>query len=734
MKRQWMIALLAALMAGLLLCAAPAMAEQAEGELDEWTVLFYFCGSDLESKYGYATGNLEEIMTVEYPDSLLPLFAKVNQLDVDVTVEYPDTLLPLFAKVNQLDVDVEKIPPVPKVNVLIETGGAKQWHAEGTDLCMDIRPDALQRWRFQCYSLYGDDTINDNLPGFELVDTQPLRSMASPATLSDFIRWGVETCPAKKYALVLWDHGGGAKTGLFIDELFDGDVMYLHELRQALADGGATFETVIIDACLMANIETAYAVKDSARWMVASEEVVPGKGTAAGDWLQELYNHPECDGEQLGRSVCDMTQIKYANEDDEQARSILTWSVIDLTKVDRLAEVAGRFFHVMGQVYKDYPGLAITYASYIRSSEEFGDGNQDMRDIGGVFYDPYTTDYLDRSLRSDMLDALSDAVVYVVRGSGRSGARGLSFCYPVAASPDELDIYAKNCPSPQYLAYLDAVSDWSAPDSVYDAVERLPEIETVETLQLEVSRRIGLNDIPCITVSNILNNLSDVFYRLYRLDEETGQTLLLGRTTCEVNSFSDEGEALFGPEGIMSWPAIDGVFCDVEQVRSHVYQDDLSYEQLYNIPIQIGEDMCFLRCGYRVEYDVMQHDEDSVTSYEVYGVWEGYDETTQMTNRSVKDLAKLAGQNFHLIYPTDAVGEDGRRMFQSSDEALTMYRALDVEEIPLPAGTYFIEYEVDDMFERPFVLERIELHWDGETLTVPNADAWTGETLLTQNG
>lgn len=701
-----MIALLAALTAMLLLGAAPALAEQADGELDEWTVLFYFCGSDLESKYSYATGNLEEIMTVEYPDSLLPLFAKANHLDVDL----------------------EKMPPIPKVNVLIETGGAKQWHAEGTDLCMDIRPDALQRWRYQCYSFYGDDTINDNLRGFELVDEQPLQSMASPATLSDFIRWGVQTCPAKKYALVLWDHGGGAKTGLFIDELFDGDIMYLYELSQALADGGVEFEAVIIDACMMANIETAYAIKDSARWMVASEEVVPGKGTAVGDWLQELYNHPECDGKELGRAVCDMTQIKYANQDDRQARSILTWSVIDLKKIDRLAEVAGKFFHVMGQVYKDYPDLAITYASYILASEEYGDGKQDMRDICGVFYNSSTTNYIDRSLRSDMLDALSDAVVYSVRGAGRSGARGLSFCYPVAASPDELEIYAQNCPSPHYLAYLDAISPWTAPDWVYEQVEHLPEIDTVEALQLQVSRRIGEDGMPCITVKNLVNNVSNLYYRLYRLDESTGQTLLLGRTLCDVNSIDEEGNMLLGLRDIMCWPAIDGVLCDMEQVLTRSLSDDMGFEQLYNIPVQIGADTSFLRCGYRTRYSLAS--EDVATTYEVYGVWVGYDETTQMTNRSVQDLSKLAGQEYHMLYPTDAVGEDGRRMYQSSDEALTMYRALDVEEIPLPAGTYFIEYEIDDMFDRPFVLERVEMRWDGEALTFPNLDAWTGDKLF----
>ena len=45
----------------ILLFAFPVSAEQAE-EPDEWTVLIYMCGSDLESKYSFGTMNLEEIL------------------------------------------------------------------------------------------------------------------------------------------------------------------------------------------------------------------------------------------------------------------------------------------------------------------------------------------------------------------------------------------------------------------------------------------------------------------------------------------------------------------------------------------------------------------------------------------------------------------------------------------------------------------------------------------------
>src|SRR5262249_45293853 len=33
-------------------------------------------------------------------------------------------------------------------------------------------------------------------------------NMGDPATLADFIEWGIAQYPADRYALVLWDHGG----------------------------------------------------------------------------------------------------------------------------------------------------------------------------------------------------------------------------------------------------------------------------------------------------------------------------------------------------------------------------------------------------------------------------------------------------------------------------------------------------------------------------------------------
>ena len=73
-----------------------------EADMAEWTVMWYLCGTDLESAGGMASANLEMI---------------------------------------------SKTIPDSKVNLLIETGGAKSWQAE-EKVGIDIASDRLQRWRY----------------------------------------------------------------------------------------------------------------------------------------------------------------------------------------------------------------------------------------------------------------------------------------------------------------------------------------------------------------------------------------------------------------------------------------------------------------------------------------------------------------------------------------------------------------------------------------------------------
>jgi len=695
--KRWRTALLLA--AACLLLAGIGLA--AAEEEAEWTVMFYFCGSDLESEYGYASGDLEEIREV-----FCPMDWSGISTDEEVNL---------------------KVRDIGKVNILVETGGSKVWHSAGAGI--EVSPDALQRWR---YNYYPEDTGKSVVAReYELMETLPLQSMGAAETLADFIRWSAKTCPARKYALVLWDHGNGAKTGLFLDKLFQDDVMYLYELRQALADGGVQLESLIIDACLMANLETAWSVKDYARWLTASEEFVPGKGSAIGDWLQALVNHPSLDGKWLGRCICDMNEIGSANEPEERDRALLTWSVTDLEKIDRLVNAFGDYVQLMIDALRSKPELIPVYLQFIYEAEEYGDGQQNMRDIGSMIYNGTLSFFADDKLQAEMAEALSDAVVYVSRGYGRSSARGLSFCYPANCPEEELDIYAKNFPFAPYLALLDAISPWTAPDSVYEEMERLPKIDTIEEYQFTTERKVLQNGIPGLAFNQNGNALKTAYYRLYQLNEEYGEVLLLGRSRCNfqletegTNSLEKyTGRSVLWAENLTHWPAVDGTLCCMELVRSGWPVS------LYNIPVQINSEKAIMRCGRTV--DEMDSSGNPLSySYEIYGAWEGYDEDTVLMNRSVKPLAQLAGQTYWLLYARDGRGNGKKAEYRRGEEK-TILRAMQVEERPLPPGTYYLEYELEDIFLRTARLERIEMHWDGERLTFPEGFTWEG-TFQTQ--
>ena len=649
----------------------------------EWTVLFYMCGSNLESQYGLATESLKDISRCYRPET------------------FDDAILDTEGKLQELFSSLSE----KQINVVVETGGCRQWHTEALE--MDIATDALQRWE---YKFNSDGTT----PGrFALRQTLPLRSMARSETLSDFIRWGAENYPAKKYALVLWDHGGGSKTGLFIDELFSNDIMQLNELSEAFRNGGIQFETVLFDACMMANLETAYAIHDYAKWMVASEELVAGKGTAVDAWLQQLSLMPLSDGERLGRWICDMTQIKYANEDSESARQLMTWSEIDLSKIERVAYYFDKLFFGLCLAYKHTPEELVTFAKATFHTELYGSG-ENMLDLSGVFYNSSHNSALSREMRRKMLEALMDAVVYSVRGSGRAAARGLSFCYATDFTPEELDVYAHNCPSTNYLALLDAISPWTAPEWVYKNRRRLPEMETIDAYKLKVNYVVLEDGTPGFYLDEGSDfNLGTARFTLYRKNEAKGQTVSLGTAPVFLDTEIDP-RGIYHVPGLDKWPSIDGDICEIKAVSIPF---DGEYNTLYNIPIQIDSDIWNLRCGYMA----------SDNSFTIYGLWEGFDSDSTMFNRNVRELAQVAGQEYCLLYQIDEKGS-GKTSYEIGSPKI-MYRRLTVENVPLPVGTYYMEYVIYDVFMRPMKLKRVEMYWNGRRMSVKGGD-WTGKETL----
>ena len=672
-KRFWAALLAMALLA----MGLAAHAEQAAEATPTWTVLIYMCGSDLESEGGLATANLSEISRCSPFPGISPISVKMENV----------------------------------VNILIETGGCRQWRTEGK-LGFSIAPDRLSRFRYE----------PELEQPFVLVEEQPLERMSDPQTLSEFIRWGVETCPAQRYALVLWGHGGGSHTGLLPDECFDNRYMDLKELNQALDDGGAQFEIMVMDACMMANLETAQAVKDYTGWLAASEEVVAGSGSAYDVWLNELYACPESDGYRVGRNICDSVQKKYADLGDEQAKSILTFSLIDTSKVDAVAARFEDLWRWMREIYDKDPAWFGFLCTVLGRTESYGTAADHMMDIGAMMTQFYSASLIEGHVRSPLTEALIEAVPYMVKGSGRSEARGLSFCYGPAMSAEELDIYAKNCVNPAYLAWLDAVNpEWTAPDWVYGQAERLTPIEALDAyaLKLSVEDEGGL---PKLVAEDVLETVSSCSYLLYRYEENSGELLKLGESVCEVKA-NHHGGATATMNLARAWPAINGQICDLELVaRTGNYY-------LYNIPMLILDTRYDLRVAFALDAaktntrrdwyvhprklsDTKLYSIDDTGDYEVYGFWKGYDDNSLNASRDTTSPALLEGQEYRLMYPIQLDGHGGDTYYELGDTQ-TMPGKIEIKEVPLPVGRYAAAFLITDIFGREVQTERVDLMWDG---------------------
>ena len=681
MKRSMLL-----LLAVLCLAAFAAKAEAEDTDQPEWTVMFYMCGSDLESRYGYATENMHEIITCH------DMYAAYAKLAEEYHMETGD---PVSATDR-------------KVQVVLETGGCKAWHnneGETRTTDRDIRIDKLQRWSYDPYESLDTAMIR-------LKDEAPLQSMADPKTLADFIRWSKANYPAKKYLLVLWDHGGGSRTGIFVDELFKNDIMYLYELEQALKDGGAGLEAVLFDACLMANIETACAIKDSARWMIASEEVVTGEGTNILFWLTELCNRPEMDGSTLGRIICDSAQEKCANLEDEQGAQLLTWSVIDLKEIDEVAYYMEELFRTTAAVYTEAPQLTSLYMKQNSGAEKYGSAEDEMIDLSSLIYKVPIMQNAGLSMRNQMLRAIEKAVVYCVRGSGRARSRGLSFCLAMGMTEEELNVYMRNCPSPHYLALLDAVTSWTAPAELYETVERLPEINELEAYSIVLDKRIGTDGVPGVALVSSDLNVLLITCNFYGVNDLTGNLIRLGYVPTEEFPTADGRTQMSIPLPSV-WPHAEDDVCCIDMIE-YMYG-----ECLYEIPVQIGTDKWVFRCGYTPE-----------KGYEIYGVWAGFDASTMLFNRNVTSLSKLTGQDYCLLYPIFDPEHPNQGGTNERGETRRLPRALSIETKPLPPGTYYIQYTVVDMFMRKLPIREVEVFWDGEQMRLADGVTWEGTVRL----
>jgi hypothetical protein len=152
------------------------------------------------------------------------------------------------------------------------------------------------------------------------------RNMTDPAQLHEFIGWGKTNYPAERYAVVLWNHGGGYQ-GLIEDVTSAGNrLMSLQDVRTALT-GAGTIDILDFDMCLMAGYETLEKISGLANFAIFSEETEPAAGDPYTGILQALHASPTADSRAVAAMFVDQYHGYYVQSND---RASTTKSAYDL--------------------------------------------------------------------------------------------------------------------------------------------------------------------------------------------------------------------------------------------------------------------------------------------------------------------------------------------------------------------------------------------------------------------
>lgn len=256
-----------------------------------------------------------------------------------------------------------------------------------------------KRWFHNLVGADGNYLLTFSEQGVTAVKTDgDTKAMDDPDTLRDFITETAAAHPADHYALILWGHGCGPLFGVCHDEL-TGGLLTLPEIRTALTDSGIHFDWVGFDSCMMGTVETAYALRGLADYMLASEDTVSARGMDYETFLSEWAADPTVPAADVAKAAIDCTVGDHLKSGLNAMLSC--W---DLAQAET---VTAAYCDYIADVYAQYQaeGIAPIYAARNRVID-YDNENYDVADLMSLITE------LPQAHSDALREAVSQAMVY----------------------------------------------------------------------------------------------------------------------------------------------------------------------------------------------------------------------------------------------------------------------------------------------------------------------------------
>ncbi|MBI5016376.1 MAG: hypothetical protein HZB55_12925 [Deltaproteobacteria bacterium] len=150
--------------------------------------------------------------------------------------------------------------------------------------------------------------------------------MAKPGTLTAFLKWGAAAAPARRTALVVWNHGNGWDQGdgpspaaqrrlpsILRDDDNQSPFLANYRVRGAIEAAGVALDLLGLDASIMGTLEAQYELRTVAPVLVTSQEVGETHGWDYTAILGGLTSKPEMGAEELSQLIVDAYRDFFEN-------------------------------------------------------------------------------------------------------------------------------------------------------------------------------------------------------------------------------------------------------------------------------------------------------------------------------------------------------------------------------------------------------------------------------------
>lgn len=398
------------------------------------------------------------------------------------------------------------------------------------DVNIVVQVDTVASTTMRLRVLQDTDPVNVTSPTLQdLGET----NTASRTAITAFVAWAVQSFPADRYVLILWDHGGGWP-GYATDDTSTAPPIPAEDLRQALQDiqaqaGIQRLDMLGFDACLMATLEIAHELAPFARYLVASEEIEPGQGWPYDDILGPLVANPSTSIRDFAASIPPAYQFATTTSGEGD------WTTLSAIDLDRVPALVAAFEAFADELLA--AGVAVHYEALGRArfqTEKYNTPERDAVDLGDLATKVAAAAGIPASVvtaATTLTNALANAVVSKDQGPVHAEASGLSVYFgPGPVDPNYLSLaLAVDTSWDEFLDTFALVSaaDQTAPTITIDQSSNLvdPTAANPATVDVTITGNDAI-DLQTWIARDLGGGVADILGAVSQDEAQPGQTRL----------------------------------------------------------------------------------------------------------------------------------------------------------------------------------------------------------------